>query len=58
MKGYTRNTHRKLTPVKYMKKRARRCVAPTMADLERIQRNAEMEAADKAARETNRNYNF
>ena len=47
----TKWSHRKLGPVKYLKKRAKRCVAQSVEDMERIQRNAQIEATNKAAHE-------
>lgn len=54
----TRLTQRKTPPVKYTKKRAKRFVAVTLEDMERIRRNSILEATHKASRENNRNYNF
>ena len=50
-KTKTTLSHRKLAPVKYMKRR-RTGVARSVEDMERIIRNAEIEAANKAAHES------
>ena len=47
----TKWTHRKLGPVKYLKKRSKRCVAQSFEDLERIRANAAFELANKRAHE-------
>ena len=49
-KTKTTLSHRKLAPVKYMK-RGRKAVARTPEDMARIIRNAEIEKANKMARE-------
>ena len=49
-KTKTTLSHRRLSPVKYMK-RGRKAVARTPEDMARIIRNAEIEKADKLARE-------
>ena len=49
-------SHRALSPVKYMK-RGRKAVARTAEDMARIQRNAEIEAANKAHIESIRSFN-
>ena len=47
----TKLTHRKLGPVKLLKKRSRRYVATSFADLERIKSNAAYELANRQAHE-------
>lgn len=47
----TKWTHRRLGPVKYLKKRNRRQVGVTFEDLERIKANAAYELANKQAHE-------
>ena len=44
-------TQRRLGPVKLLKKRNKKAVAMTVADLERIKQNAELERARKAQHE-------
>ncbi len=47
----TKWTHRKLGPVKYLKKRAKRFVARSTEDMQRIIDNAAFELAHKQAHE-------
>ena len=48
----TKLTHRKLGPVKFLKKRTKRAVAPSYEDLLRIQANAAYELANKQRHES------
>ena len=47
----TKLTHRKLGPVKFLKKRTKRAVARTAEDLARIEANAAYEKANRLAHE-------